>query len=45
MVELYESLGHEVRLESLEDDDLEDQCAGCRLALTLFRIVYTRPMP
>jgi len=42
MVELYESLGHEVRLESLEDEDLEDHCAGCRLALTLFRIVYTR---
>ena len=42
MVELYESLGHEVHLESLEDADLEDRCAGCRLALTLFRIVYTR---
>ena len=42
MVGLYRSLGHQVRTESLEDGDLEDQCAGCALALSLFRIVYTR---
>lgn len=43
LLELYRSLGHEVRTESLEDGDLEDQCAGCALALAVFRIVYTRP--
>lgn len=43
MVELYRSLGHEVHTESLETDDLEDRCAGCALALSVFRIVYTRP--
>ena len=42
MLELYRSLGHEVRTEPLVDDDLEHQCAGCSLALSLFRIVYTR---
>ena len=43
MIELYRATGHEVRTESLQDDDLEVQCAGCSLALTVFRIVYTRP--
>jgi hypothetical protein len=42
MIELYESLGHEVHTEPLHDDDLEDHCSGCALALSLFRIVYTR---
>ena len=42
MIELYESLGHEVRTEPLHDDDLESHCAGCAVALSLFRIVYTR---
>ena len=42
MLELYRSLGHEVHTEPLVDDDLEHQCAGCTLALALFRIVYTR---
>jgi hypothetical protein len=42
LVELYASLGKEVHLEPLDDDDLADTCAGCRVALSLFRIVYTR---
>jgi hypothetical protein len=42
MVELYRELGHEVRLEELTDEDLAEHCAGCRVALSLFRIVYTR---
>ena len=42
MIELYESLGHEVRTERLHEDDLEQHCAGCAVALSLFRIVYTR---
>jgi hypothetical protein len=45
MVELYHQLGHEVRLEPLDDHDLADSCAGCRVALALFRIVYTRVKP
>jgi len=42
VVELYRSLGHEVRLESVIEQDLDHDCAGCTLALSLFRIVYTR---
>jgi hypothetical protein len=42
LLELYAGLGKEVRLEPLDDDDLADTCAGCRVALSLFRIVYTR---
>jgi hypothetical protein len=45
MVELYRELGHEVRVEELTDRDLAEACAGCRLALSLFRIVYTRIKP
>ena len=41
-VRLYESLGYDVRLEPLEARELDDRCAGCRVALTLFRVVYTR---
>lgn len=43
-VELYESLGLEVRLEPVEPADLADLCAGCSLATSLFRVVYTRRM-
>jgi hypothetical protein len=42
MMDLYRELGHEVRVEALTDDDLAEHCAGCRAALALFRIVYTR---
>ncbi|NIP79069.1 MAG: hypothetical protein GWM90_07645 [Gemmatimonadetes bacterium] len=42
MIALYRSLGQEVRTEPLEEGDLEHECAGCGLALSLFRIVYTR---
>lgn len=42
MIELYEDLGQEVHTEPLHDADLEDDCAGCAVALSFFRIVYTR---
>jgi hypothetical protein len=42
MMELYRELGYEVRAETLVDEDLDDHCAGCRLALAMFRVVYTR---
>jgi hypothetical protein len=45
MIELYRELGHEVHTEPLEDGDLAPQCAGCTLALSLFRIVYARSAP
>lgn len=42
MVELYESLGNEVLLDPVTDDELAEACAGCTLALTLFKVIYTR---
>jgi hypothetical protein len=45
MLELYAELGYEVRVEPVHDEELADHCAGCRLALTLFRVVYTRKNP
>lgn len=44
-VELYRSLGHEVRLEPVRSEELERHCRGCVLALELFRVVYTRRRP
>ena len=41
-VELYASLGHEVRLEPVLADELAPECAGCALALGLYRVIYTR---
>lgn len=43
MISLYESLGYEVHLDPVPPEELEDDCQGCRLAVTLFRVVYTRP--
>lgn len=45
LLDLYAELGQEVRVELLHDDDLAETCAGCRIALSLFRIVYTRMKP
>jgi hypothetical protein len=41
-VELYRSLGMEVRTEPVPPEELAGTCSGCALALQLFRIVYTR---
>lgn len=41
-VALYRSLGLEVRLERPEPVELAEACGDCRLALELFRILYTR---
>jgi hypothetical protein len=40
--ELYESLGLEVRFETLSPDELAEECGDCALALSLFRVIYTR---
>jgi len=42
--EVYERLGHEVRLEPAAGEDLPDGCDGCALALGLFQTVYTRSL-
>lgn len=41
--ELYDSLGFEVQLDPVLPGELEAECAGCSLALSLFKVVYTRP--
>jgi len=42
-VELYESLGQEVLLDPMLPAELASECAGCGLALAVFKVVYTRP--
>jgi hypothetical protein len=39
---LYESLGYEVRLERLTAQEMREECGDCRVALELFRTLYTR---
>ena len=41
-VRLYQELGFEVRLEPPGPADLREECGDCRLALMLFRIIYSR---
>jgi len=41
-VELYESLGQEVLQDPVAEEELAELCAGCALALTFFKVVYTR---
>lgn len=44
-VRLYRELGFEVRLERPGPADLGEECGDCRLALDLFRIIYSRRAP
>ena len=39
---LYESMGLEVLLDQITEEELRSECAGCALALTFFRVIYTR---
>ncbi len=41
--ELYERTGQEVLFDDVLPGELEAECAGCTLALNLFKVVYTRP--
>lgn len=41
-VELYESLGYEVRVEPVPEEEWARECEGCALAPALFRVIYTR---
>jgi hypothetical protein len=44
LVELYEELGFEVRLEPMSFEELMDQCSECMLSEPdRFRTIYTRP--
>ena len=42
---LYRRLGFAVRIERPAAAELREECGDCRLALTLFRVVYTRRQP
>ena len=45
VTELYESLGWEVLLDSLSPEELPEDCSGCSLALSFFKVVYTKRGP
>jgi len=40
--ELYVSTGQEVLLDDVLPGELAPECEGCTLALSLFKVVYTR---
>jgi len=40
--ELYESTGQEVFLDDVLPGELAPECEGCTLALSLFKVIYTR---
>jgi hypothetical protein len=40
--ELYESTGREVLLDEVLPGELAAECEGCTLALSLFKVIYTR---
>lgn len=42
-VELYESLGLEVKLEPIDIDALEDGCKDCFMRDDTCKVIYTRP--
>jgi hypothetical protein len=39
---LYEALGYEVYQGRIAPGDMRPECGDCRLALGLFRVIYTR---
>lgn len=41
--QLYEELGHDVMFDRVLPGELASECEGCTLALTMFRVIYTRP--
>lgn len=42
MRELYESTGQDVLFDEVLPGELARECDGCTLALTLFKVIYTR---
>lgn len=45
LTELYEATGKDVLLDDVLPGELAEECAGCQLALALFKVIYTRPAP
>ena len=43
--EIYRRLGYTVRIELPTPAELREECGDCQLALTMFRVVYTRRSP
>jgi hypothetical protein len=42
-IELYAKLGYEVRVESLRQEEITDECEGCHsVAAVEFKTIYTR---
>lgn len=41
-IDLYESLGMEVMLDDLSASELAAECGDCALAVTFFKVLYTR---
>jgi len=41
-VETYSAMGYEVRLESLQTDQIAEACMGCKTMLDQFSVIYTR---
>lgn len=41
-VALYRALGFEVHLARPTTEELREECGDCRMALELFRVLYTR---
>ncbi len=44
-IDLYESLGMEVLLDDLSALELAAECGDCALAVTFFKVLYTRRRP
>ena len=42
LTELYGATGQEVLLDEVLPGELAAECEGCTLALTLFKVIYTR---
>ncbi len=41
-LEMYEELGHEVRIEPIVLEELQEECHGCLMILKQLKAVYTR---
>jgi hypothetical protein len=41
-LEMYEELGHEVRVEPITLEELKEECHGCLVILKQLKAVYTR---
>jgi hypothetical protein len=42
LTELYQATGQDVLLDDVLPGELARECEGCTLALSLFKVIYTR---